>query len=517
MRAGIIPKTYQLEPLRKALALPRVNLFIADDVGLGKTIEAALVLHELMLRNRVRRAVVAAPPSVVLQWRDELRQRFGLDFVLYDRAYILECRRTRGFGVNPWKTASFFVVSHALLRDEDHLSPLREALGDFAAGSMLILDEAHVAAPASASRYAVDTQITRSLRDLARRFEHRLFLSATPHNGHSNSFSSLMHMLDPQHFTRRIEITGAAPLAPVMVRRLKADIRKHTRASLPDRKLVEVTLDETADAAPELRLAAMLAEYDDALTPRCEGAASAVRVRARIAVEGLRKRLLSSTFAFAHTLRAHRRGTAARVLASLAPADDDDTEQQSLARLDTAAAADGTALDAVSDDAIRDLLARMASLAEDAADRPDARVRALVRWIRARQCPELGAKGTRWTATRVLIFTEFADTRQWLVDQLRAAIDGSDRDDDRIGSIHGGMDDDAREAVKQAFNASPAQHPLRILVATDAAREGINLQAACADLFHFDLPWNPARIEQRNGRIDRTLQPEAEVRCHYFR
>jgi len=302
-----------------------------------------------------------------------------------------------------------------------------------------------------------------------------------------------------------------------MVRRLKADIRKHTRASLPDRKLVEVTLDETADAAPELRLAAMLAEYDDALTPRCEGAASAVRVRARIAVEGLRKRLLSSTFAFAHTLRAHRRGTAARVLASLAPADDDDTEQQSLARLDTAAAADGTALDAVSDDAIRDLLARMASLAEDAADRPDARVRALVRWIRARQCPELGAKGTRWTATRVLIFTEFADTRQWLVDQLRAAIDGSDRDDDRIGSIHGGMDDDAREAVKQAFNASPAQHPLRILVATDAAREGINLQAACADLFHFDLPWNPARIEQRNGRIDRTLQPEAEVRCHYFR
>ncbi|MBK8696646.1 MAG: hypothetical protein IPN17_31395 [Deltaproteobacteria bacterium] len=117
----------------------------------------------------------------------------------------------------------------------------------------------------------------------------------------------------------------------------------------------------------------------------------------------------------------------------------------------------------------------------------------------------------------MLIFTEFADTRAWLVDQLRAAIDGTDRDDDRIGSLHGSQDEDDREAVKQAFNASPEEHPLRILVATDAAREGINLQAACADLFHFDLPWNPARIEQRNGRIDRMLQPEREVRCHYFR
>ncbi|MEZ4410462.1 MAG: SNF2-related protein, partial [Polyangiales bacterium] len=287
LRAGIIPKSYQLEPLRKALALPRVNLFIADDVGLGKTIEAGLVLHELLLRHRVHRAVIAAPPSVVLQWRDELRQRFGLDFTVYDRAFILDQRRRRGFGVNPWTTRAFFVVSHALLRDEDHLTGLRDWLGDFASGSMLILDEAHVAAPASASRYAVDTQITRAVRDIARRFEHRLFLSATPHNGHSNSFSSLMHILDPQRFTRGIDISGPAQLAPVMVRRLKADVRRFANASLPERKLVEVALDVAVDDAPELQLAERLAEYDDALSARAEGADKRARGLVRIAVEGL--------------------------------------------------------------------------------------------------------------------------------------------------------------------------------------------------------------------------------------
>ncbi|MBK6533342.1 MAG: helicase [Deltaproteobacteria bacterium] len=526
LRAGIIPKTYQLEPLRKALALPRVNLFIADDVGLGKTIEAGLILHELLLRQRIHRAVIAAPPSVVLQWRDELRQRFGLDFTLYDRAFILECRRTRGFGVNPWKTGSFFVVSHALLRDEEHLTGLREWLGDFASGSMLILDEAHVAAPASASRYAVDTQITRAVRDLAQRFEHRLFLSATPHNGHSNSFSSLMHILDPQRFTRGIDISGPGQLAPVMVRRLKADVRKHASASLPDRKLVEVALDDTADTAPELRLAALLAAYDDALSARTEGANKSVRALVRISIEGLRKRLLSSTYAFQRTLRAHRKSTAKKILTALPPTPNDDdeaSEQQELARLDAETARAAQAVEPFTDDAIRALLGEMADVSEAAADEPDARVRALVAWIREHQCPTLASrghanpKGAPWLPRRVLIFTEFADTRAWLVDQLRAAIDGTDRDDDRIGSLHGSQDEDDREAVKQAFNASPAEHPLRILVATDAAREGINLQAACADLFHFDLPWNPARIEQRNGRIDRMLQPEREVRCHYFR
>src|SRR5690242_2767650 len=116
-RAGIKIDAYQIEPLRKALLLPRVNLFIADDVGLGKTIEAGLIARELLLRKKVRDIVVACPPSVLPQWQDELEQRFGLGFEIVDRDFVQRVRRERGFGVNPWTTHSRFLVSHRLLID----------------------------------------------------------------------------------------------------------------------------------------------------------------------------------------------------------------------------------------------------------------------------------------------------------------------------------------------------------------------------------------------------------------
>jgi hypothetical protein len=144
---------------------------------------------------------------------------------------------------------------------------------------------------------------------------------------------------------------------------------------------------------------------------------------------------------------------------------------------------------------------------------PDAKVRALVEWIRRNQCPAVDIGGAdanaskadrQWTDRRLLIFTEYGDTKRYLRTLLNAAIDGTDRGDERVMELHGGMSDEQREEVQRAFNAPPDKHPARILLATDAAREGVNLQGHCADLIHFDVPWNPARIEQRNGRIDRT-------------
>ena len=119
-RAGIEVKAYQLEPLRRALQMPRVNLFIADDVGLGKTIEAGLILREMLMRQKIRRVVVACPPSVVYQWRDEMEQRFGLTFVVYDREFVARMRRERGYSTNPWRTHTRFIISHALLRNEEY-------------------------------------------------------------------------------------------------------------------------------------------------------------------------------------------------------------------------------------------------------------------------------------------------------------------------------------------------------------------------------------------------------------
>ena len=148
-RAGIKIDAYQMEPLRKALLLPRVNLFIADDTGLGKTIEAGLFARELLLRKKVKTIVVAAPASVIEQWKAELEDRFGLVFEILDRAYLTRMRRQRGFGVNPWRTHSRFLISQSLLIDATYADPMREWLGPLLPGSLLILDEAHHAAPSS--------------------------------------------------------------------------------------------------------------------------------------------------------------------------------------------------------------------------------------------------------------------------------------------------------------------------------------------------------------------------------
>ncbi len=546
LRAGIVPKSYQLEPLRKALALPRVNLFIADDVGLGKTIEAGLVLQELLLRQRVQRVVIVGPASVVPQWQGELAQRFGLGFVVMDRAYVNARRRERGFGVNPWSTHRHFLISHALFRDEDYLVGLREWLGTFSPGSLLILDEAHVAAPASESRYAIDTQITRAVRDIAKRFEHRLFLSATPHNGHSNSFASLMEILDPQRFTRGVPVKNASALKPVMVRRLKSELRKHVEAKIPDRKTIQIDLKDLPADAPELVLAEKLAEYTEILERRLSNGGNRARALGKLVTIALQKRLLSSIEAFARTLAVHRRNAGKAIAAATPkgsepplrpslfdePETDEDVPDEQLAELEDAEVARATKAGATAEDDARAkrLLDEMTMIADAARDLPDTKFRALLAWIRQELCPDLpldGAKAKgrpKWrdrisadgktAPRRLLIFTEYADTKNYLVAQLEAVLADTDRGDERVRVLHGGMDEDDREAVKQAFN--DPHDPVRILVATDAAREGVNLQAYCADLFHFDLPWNPGRMEQRNGRIDRMLQTEAEVHCHYF-
>ena len=544
-RAGIQVKAYQLEPLRKALRMPRVGLFIADDVGLGKTIEAGLIVRELLMRQRVKKVVAACPASVVLQWRDELDRRFGLTFAVFDREFVLARRRERGYGVNPFTTHSRFVLSHSLLRDEAYLAPLRDWLGDFEPGSLLILDEAHNAAPASGARYAIDSALTSAVRDVARRFEHRLFLSATPHNGHSNSFSSLLELLDPLRFCRGVPVKGPKLLDAVMVRRLKGDLREIV-GDLPRRDVVQVDVDGLPPEAPELRLAELLDRYATLRAERLSGARKTAQAAAKLVTTHLQKRLFSSVEAFARTLKVHRaslekaEGKARREdevnVASLTllaepPSADDDRAELSEEELSAATDAEvdratraalppaGTALVSAEE---RALLDEMAAIAEEARHLPGPRAKLLVEWIRTNLL-DSSSGAPAWNRRRLLVFTEFTDTMRYLAGQLRSALAAVDRGnsadvriEERIAVFHGGLGDETREELKAAFNAEPADHPLRILVATDSAREGVNLQNHCADLFHFDVPWNPGRMEQRNGRIDRQLQREKSVRCHYF-
>ncbi len=551
-RAGIQVHAYQLAPLQRALRLPRVNLFIADDVGLGKTIEAGLIIRELMLRERVRRVIVVCPPSVLRQWRDELFQRFGLRFTIYDREHIVRVRRSRGHGASPFSTGRLFLVSTPLLRDDDH----RAALTDFVKNdddlpledqepALLVVDEAHHAAPSHGSRYPVDSATTRAVRELSALFEHRLFLSATPHNGHTASFSALLEMVDPQRFVRGIAPEKAA-LDAIVVRRLKEDLRL-LKQNFPERHVVATVLGGTALEAgprslatpppanslavangrapseyPELHLAALLARYRDAVLGRIEAGGAKKRdlLAATLVLSGLQKRLFSSVEAFARTLAVHQKSRISnakakyvslpRLLPNLTAAEPDtDAEPDSdgLDALDDAAAllsgAVATAAPVAGEEA---LLGEMQALAATLRHQPDARVRALAALLRPRLLA--GKK-------RFLIFTEYTDSERYLVRQLKELL-GDVLDPEGIVGYHGSLGDDRREALKSAFNDDLSANSLRILVATDAAREGVNLQATCDELFHFDLPWNPARLEQRNGRIDRTLQPSKEVFCHYF-
>ena len=248
---------------------------------------------------------------MLFQWKDELETRFGLAFEIYDRAFVERVRRERGFATNPWSTFPRFLISHKLLIDEAYVAPMRDWLDNLRPGSLLIFDEAHHAAPASSSQYAIDSQTTKAIRDLAARFEHRLFLSATPHNGHSNSFSALLELLDRERFIRGVPVRPS-DVRPVMVRRLKEDLRAIGIPGFPERRVEQIDLPaalgfpELPAEAPELRLAELLEQYRQLRVDSLKAAKKSESDQFLLVYTSLQKRLLSSIEAFSRTLKKHR-------------------------------------------------------------------------------------------------------------------------------------------------------------------------------------------------------------------
>ena len=260
-RAGIQIKDYQLEPVAKALRMPRVALLVADDVGLGKTIEAGLVIEEMLLRHRARRVLVVCPASLTLKWRDEMRDKFGLSFTVLDAAALKELRRSHGLQANPFAVYPRVIISLPWLRTprvqrllDEVLDSSTRHLGFF---DLLVVDEAHHCAPPAPAKgrrgYAVDSQQTQAVRRLSEHSQHRLLLSATPHNGYSESWEALLEMVDPRRFARGVEPDPDA-VSEVLVRRLKdeivdADGAREFAERLPAEAL-EVTYTEARAAGP---------------------------------------------------------------------------------------------------------------------------------------------------------------------------------------------------------------------------------------------------------------------------
>jgi hypothetical protein len=321
-----------------------------------------------------------------------------------------------------------------------------------------------------------------------------------------------------------------------MVRRLKSDLRRLGEA-FPERKVEAIPIAGLSEDAPELDLWRRLAAYGELRKKRTSKLPPHKAALAKLAFVGLQQRLLSSIPAFVRTLKAHRKtlqrlldGQQEQVIEAAAQTFVDgsttdktedlgpeDERAEAALETDEEAAAEAASVAGAAGASNVDLRAELAAVddmlavAEPAALKPDARVHWLLQWIKANLL-----SGHSWNDRRLIIFTEWEDTRRWLERRLKEALAKTDRADERIDA-YTGTNRDRRDDVKAAFVADPAKEPLRILICTDAAREGINLQTYCSDLVHFDLPWNPSRLEQRNGRIDRKLQPAKQVFCRYFR
>jgi len=304
-RAGIQIKDYQLEPVAKALRMPRVALLVADDVGLGKTVEAGLVVQEMLLRHRARRVLVVCPAALTLKWRDEMRDKFGLSFVVLDTAALKDLRRSHGLQANPFAVHPRMIISLPWLRSPRVQRLLNEVLDESTRHpgfiDLLVVDEAHHCAPPAPRNgrrgYAVDSQQTRAVRRMCEHSQHRVLMSATPHNGYSESWQALLELVDPQRFHRGVEPDPQA-LEEVFVRRLKDEIVDAAGAAEFTARLPAevITVHYTdADRAGH----GLLARYVALRT----GSAN----RNDLVTLLLKKRLFSSPAAFVKTLEQHQR------------------------------------------------------------------------------------------------------------------------------------------------------------------------------------------------------------------
>jgi ERCC4-related helicase len=522
-RSGIEIEDYQLDPLVRAVQMPRANLLIADDVGLGKTIEAGLVIQELIMRGRARTVFVVCPAGLQIHWRDQMRDKFGLEFRIVDSTLMKELRRSRGIHVNPWAHFPRLITSIDFIKRDRPMRLFRETVpGDVTYPrryDILVVDEAHNVAPSGVGHFAIDSQRTQAIRTISPHFEHNLFLTATPHNGYLESFTALLELLDNQRFARSVR-PDRKQLEAVMVRRLKSEIKDWvgTKLRFPKRELDVIEVGYT-DVERQIHRA--LKEYS-ALRQK-NAKTDEERFATEFVLKLLKKRLFSSSAAFELTLAKHVQtlkkahepapakpktpvaGILRRQIAQVEEDYADDEEYETASD-----GAVGTASRAFDDLTPRErkLLEDMQSWANGASYRADSKAQALMSWLKTALLTHDG----KWTDERVIIFTEYRATQKWLHTLLSAqGLAG----EERLMVLYGGMDEDDRERIKAAFQASPEKSPVRILLATDAASEGIDLQNYCHRLIHYEIPWNPNRMEQRNGRIDRHGQQHNPLIYHF--
>lgn len=474
---------YQLVPVVAAMQQPKTRLLVADDVGLGKTIEAGLILMELARRGRADRVLIACPAGLQEQWVEEMAFRFNLAFTKVDSKQWLELRRSYPASVSPWMTVPLAVSS---------IDYLKNNLGAISAAppfDVVIVDEAHHVARAFAGEgRSSATDRSRLARTLADHSRELILLSATPHNGYAESFASVLQLLSP-HLAGDDGSLNPELVKPYVVRRLKDDVARGN----PPQPISRRNSPQPIAVVPTAREK----EIHQRLRGHSKRVLRALRdtdsyyVQA-FALEVLRKRALSSPYALLQSLRRRAENlgisptdhTGKRRLDALhtyrgdvAVPENDLGEIEEIALQGVAAHLDSDALEE-EQRLVRTLLEQVEALT--AGD--DSKLSRLRGWLEGFRA---GRRGER-----VIVFTEYRDTLDHLEKRVGLG---------PILRIDGTVPLAKRKAVLDQFAATPGA----ILLATDAAGEGLNLQEACHVVVHYELPWNPNRLEQRNGRVDR--------------
>ncbi len=500
-------EAYQHVPLLRALDMVRPRLLLADGVGLGKTIQAGLIAAELIVRRRAHRVLVVTPPGPLLrQWEQEMRVRFGLRFTpITDSASLRGLRRGMELGGNPFDATALCLTSMDFCKQDRVLEELERTSWD-----LVIIDEAHHCVAVAGSREA--NQRRRLAEVLARRGDGLLLLTATPHDGTDAHFASLIALLDPSLVDASGRLIGSGYRRHV-VRRLKSHIRdpRTGMALFRERIVIPVRVDVTAaDTAPVRRFHQALSAL---VAPRLRRTRGGAGLADALAFISLLKRSMSTIAACLATLRVvveryteadrtatdnvairrerqralrayRRRGVQFGVL--------DADEEADIAILE----AEEIAANLAGTETTAELLA-LIRLGEAAASL-DPKLAALVLEIRLIRLAHPG--------TNILVYTEYTDSQQAAVVAVSmAAIDGT------VLTISG----TDPEPVRARSAERCAEEDGIILISTDSLAEGLNLHQRCFHLIHLDLPYNPNRLEQRNGRIDRYGQRN-DPQIRYF-
>jgi superfamily II DNA or RNA helicase len=481
---AVAVEPYQLVPLLRVARTLRTRLLIADDTGLGKTAEAGIILRWLAQRHQANRVLIvtrAAPEPN--RWRDEMWTKFGFRFDVLESGSVFAERRRQAPNVNVFAQQNKLIVSMTLAARQAFLDELRQCPAPF---DVVIVDEAHHLAESGtrAKRLAVlGRALERASKDGA-----LLLLTATPHDGKTASFISLLRLLDA--FVEIEEDTVSIDVASrLMVRRLKPEV---TLAGGRKFKEPEIhVLSTLAEASlQEKAVEPILGEYKswlDGEKQRFERQGARQKATGcEFLVGTLLKRYGSSVAALRATLRRRLgRPPADEDTDAAIPFVETDASDPEDEVLDPGAEAE-TPPPPISPGE-RKVAQRLLAAAEAVPPGKDAKLQALVKLL-----------GGKIAGQKAVVFTEYRDT-------LRAAARRLDAEGVSYVIFHGGTPDAERDTAIHSFLTDPK---IRVFLATDAASEGKNLQHGVHHLIHLDVPWNPNRYLQRNGRIDRYGQTE---------